>query len=137
MTVTTTDPFTAAVTDMVDAVIPAARIYVTNAVPAEPVMPYTVLAVTPDRPMTYRLSASHGVRVYRIILQSFARSYDGALDYDGDATSVLLDKVPVVTGYSCGPCVIEIGSAMTRDPDDNGVIGITTTLTFSATKETP
>lgn len=111
------------------------RLYNQNAVPASPAYPYQTIAVTPDRTDVYTLEATHSIRTYRIVLQSASRTIAGALDVDEIATLALLDKRLVVDGYDCTPCRIELGSAMNRDPDDNGVLVVTTTLTFTATKE--
>ena len=112
------------------------RRYPTNAVPPTPVYPYLVYSVAGDRAEGYTLDSRHGFRFYRIILQSFDKpSLASALDIDDKAVAGLLDKRLAVTGYDCGPCRLEVASAVVRDPDTTGVVSVTTTLTFTATKE--
>lgn len=111
------------------------RLYPENGVPQNPPKPYQTIAVTPDRADAYTLDATHGMRLYRIVLRSVSSSQAGALDVDALATDALLDQRLEVAGYDCGPCRLELGSAIMRDPDDGGVLTVTTTLTFTATKE--
>lgn len=118
-----------------DALSPVLRAYQTNSVPASPTYPYTAWSLAGDRPDAYTLDATHGLRFYRIISQSFGHTLASALDNDAKVTDALLDVALVATGYECTPCRIEVGSAVVRDPDNSGVVGVTTTLTFAATKE--
>lgn len=112
------------------------RRYPTNSVPPTPTYPYLVYSVAADRAEGYTLDSRHGFRFYRVILQSFGKpSLASALDIDAKATDGLLDQRLTVTGYDCGPCRLEVASAVVRDPDTTGVVGVTTTLTFTATKE--
>ena len=112
-----------------------ARSYDEGAVPASPTYPYQTRAVMGDRAGGYTLDSHHGFRTFRIVTRSFGRSSASALDIDGKARSGLEDLRLSVTGWSCDPCRVELGSALTRDPDDNGVISVVTTYTFNATKE--
>lgn len=111
------------------------RVYAENAVPSSPTYPYQTVAVTADRALAYTLDANHGVRSYRIVVRSVGRSMTSASDLDERAITALLDKRLTAPGYDCDPCRQELGSALVRDPDDEGVLVITTTLTFNATKE--
>ena len=111
------------------------RRYPTNAVPPTPTYPYQVYSVAGDRAVAYTLDSRHGFRFYRIILQSFGKTLQSALSLDQLAVDGLLDRRLAVTGYQCGPCRLEVASAVVRDPDTTGVVGVTTTLTFTATKE--
>lgn len=115
---------------------PAPRVYKTNAVPASPTYPYSVMSVSADQARTYTLDATHGTRDHRITLQSFGRTIDAALAYDEAAVDNLLDRRLTVAGYQCGPIRIELSAAVVRDPDDQGVVGVTSTLTFTTSKET-
>lgn len=114
------------------------RRYPTGSVPKSPTYPYLVYSVAGDRAEAYTLDASHGVRFYRVIFQSFGRTLQSALDVDAAATEALLDRAfdPIdLPFYDCGPCRLEVPSAIVRDPDAGGVLGVTTTLTFTATPE--
>lgn len=116
---------------------PAERTYAQGKVPASPTFPYRVLSVTGDRADSYLLSAQHGTRFYRIAMQVFGRTDAGVNDYDATGVAALLDNAPVVAGYKTTPCADLVTSGLFRDPDDLGVLGITSTLTFSTVKETP
>jgi hypothetical protein len=111
------------------------RVYADNAVPSAPTYPYQTVAVTSDRALAYTLDANHGVRSYRIVVRSVGRTVASAGDLDERAITTLLDKRLTASAYFCDPCRLELGSALVRDPDDEGVLVITTTLTFNATKE--
>jgi hypothetical protein len=111
------------------------RVYADNAVPSAPTYPYQTVAVTSDRALAYTLDANHGVRSYRVVVRSMGRSMTSASDLDERAITALLDNRLSATGYACDPCRLELGSALVRDSDDEGVLVITTTLTFNATKE--
>lgn len=108
------------------------RRYPTNGVPPTPTYPYLVYSVAGDRAEAYTLDSRHGFRFYRIILQSFGKTLAAALDIDDKAVGDLLDTRLTVTGYQCGPCRLEVASAVVRDPDTVGVVSVTTTLTFTA-----
>lgn len=110
------------------------RIYAENAVPAEPGYPYSVLSVVPQNPEGYTLDQTHGFRDYRLTVQSFARLEDAVWDYDDKASTALLDQTLTATGYVCDPCRFQT-SRQYRDPDDSGVLGVTTVYAFMARKE--
>lgn len=126
---------TAAIAKMSAGRSPAPRIYKTNAVPASPTFPYSVVSVVGDQAGNYTLDARHSTRDYRITVQSFGRDVDGALAYDTAAIDRLLDESLTVAGFDCGPIRLQVGSAIVRDPDDNGVVGVTSSLLFTTTKE--
>lgn len=111
------------------------RAYDEGSVPASPAYPYQTRAVTPDRAGGYTLDSNHGFRTFRVVVRSFGRSATSALDIDAKTREVLEDERLTVAGWSCDPCRVELGSAMTRDPDDGGVISVVSTYTFTATKE--
>lgn len=108
------------------------RRYPMGSVPVQPQYPYLVYSVSPDRDETYTLDGD-SVPFYRVVFQSFGRTLTSALDIDSKATDALRNRVLDVDGHDCGPCRREIGSAVIRDPDASGVVGVTTTLTFTAT----
>lgn len=60
-------------------------------------------------------------------------------DVDNAATDLLLDQSLDVPGWECdpaGPTGALLG-ALVRDSADDGILQITSTLTFTATKERP
>ena len=131
-----TTPLTATAT----ALAGISRAYKINAVPAPPVYPYLVFSAVFTNPDSYTLDANYGVRWGRVTLQAFGRTLDSADAIHSEALDVLLDQSLNVTDWDCGPCGVGNGGligAVVRDPDDNGVVGITTSLVFAATKETP
>lgn len=102
------------------------------------IYPYLVWSITQDEPTTYTLEARHGTQFHRITWQAFGRTLASARDLDGDVADALLDQRLTAAGYDCGPCSTERGGILgrvARDPDDSGVVGITSSLTFAATKE--
>lgn len=104
------------------------RVYKVNEVPDKPNMPYTVVSVTRDLPGNYMLDGSAGTRSMRATVQSFDVDVDGALDFDLMAVDALQDHAPSFTGYETTPWRVQVGSAVVRDPDNRGVVGVTTTL---------
>ena len=83
--------------------------------------------------------AAHGTRDYRIGVQSFGEktaAVDQALEYDARAVAALLDHRLEVSGLDCGPIRLQVGGAIVRDPDTSGVVGVTSALIFTTTKET-
>lgn len=108
------------------------RVYKANEVPASPAYPYTVVWVTRDVPGNYALTGEHGTWPRRATVQSFDTDADGALDFDRMATDALQDHVPAFPGLECTPWRVQVGSALVRDPDNQGVIGVTTTLICTA-----
>lgn len=115
------------------------RAYQLGSVPDDPEYPYTSWSIVADRPGGYSLDASRGFRFYRITWQSFDRTLDGAVDFDDLCADAFLDRVLAVEGHDCGPCTDQFGGLLgrvNRDPDDGGVITVTSTLTFTATPTT-
>jgi len=130
------DPFLEA---LADALEPIERAYELNAVPPKPKYPYLAYSLTIERPDGYTLDASHGFRWCRITWQSFGRSLTSVRDIDNAATDLLLDHSLDVPGWECdptGPTGALLG-ALVRDSADDGILQITSTLTFTATKERP
>lgn len=98
--------------------------------------PYTVWSIADERAFGYTLDATHGPRFYRVTWQSFGLDLSGARDLDAIATTAFLDHVLDVPGYDVGPATDQFGGLLgrlARDPDDGGVIGVTSSLTFTAT----
>lgn len=129
------DPFIAAVSEALPQDL---RVYEINKVPAKPTYPYVVWSIADDRPTGYRLDARHGLRFYRFTWQSFGKSLASARAVDRAVTDAVLDETFDVEGYDCAPCYAGVDSIFgtpIRDADDQGVIGLTSSLTFTATKE--
>lgn len=113
------------------------RAYKPNETPDKPQMPYTVVTVTRDLPGNYGLDGAHGTQDIRATVQSFDVDADGALAFDQLAVDALQDHQPVFAGYDTTPWRVQFGSALVRDPDNHGVIGVTTTLLCTITRSTP
>lgn len=126
---------TALTTAVATATAAVPRLYALGSVPATPVYPYGVYSATLGRGDAYTLNARHGLRWGRVVFQAFGKSLDSALSISDAVIAALLDESLSVTGYNCGPCVLELDPAITRDPDVSGVIGVTFTFAFTATKE--
>jgi hypothetical protein len=117
------------------ATAPVPRLYPLNGVPANPAYPYGVYSAALGRGDAYTLDVSHGLRWGRVTVQTFGRTADAALDHMDKVIAAVLDKRLSITGYGSGPLVSELDPAVTRDPDDTGVVGVTAAFTFTATKE--
>jgi hypothetical protein len=126
---------TALLTAVATATAAVPRLYAMNSVPASPSYPYGSYSATFGRGDAYTLDVSHGLRWGRVTVQTFGRTADSALSRMDEVVAALLDQRLTITGYSGGPLVLELDPAVTRDPDDNGVVGVTATFTFTATKE--
>ena len=104
------------------------RAYKPNEVPTNPAYPYSIVYVTRDLPGNYTLDGAHGTQDMRATVQSFDTDADGALDFDRMAVDALQDHAPAFAGYVTTPWRVQVGSAMVRDPDNQGVIGVTSSL---------
>lgn len=127
-------------TALMDAVATATasvpRVYAVGAVPPAPSYPYGVYSAQTTRADGYTIDAQRGLRWFRVTFQAFGRSANGALDLTDQWLAVLLDKTLTVGAKTTAPLRIELDpTPPIRDPDDAGVIGMTTTLT--ATIEEP
>lgn len=111
------------------------RLYGLSSVPPTPAYPYGSYSALFGRGDAYTLDAAHSLRWGRVTVQTFGRTADSATDLAEKVIAALLDQRLMVAGYACDPCRLELDPAATRDPDDAGVVGVTATLTFTATKE--
>lgn len=113
------------------------RVYEFGSVPASPTYPYAVLAVTFADALGYTLDAHHGPQRHRIVCQSFGRSLASAQDVDDDLRATFLDQPLAIegSGWESDPAEPEVASALVRDPDTSGVIGITSTFTVVVAPE--
>lgn len=112
-----------------------ARLYATGSVPAKPSYPYGSYSATLGEGATYLLDASEGLRRGRIVVQTFAHTANGALDWAEDVRASLVHARLDLPDGDCSPIVCELPPSVVRDPDDDGVVSVTTTYTF--TKEQP
>lgn len=113
-----------------------ARVYPVNQVPIEPQYPYAAYSASLGRGDSYTLDSREGVRWGRVVVQVFSKT-DAALDAKYEQIRAALDGTSLaITGYETTPCRAELDpTPVDRDPDDAGVIGVTATFTFTATKE--
>jgi hypothetical protein len=90
-------------------------------------MPYTVVSVTRETcPSNYaadRRARGPGTPGHAPVLRR-RRRRGARLRPDG--VDALQDQIPAFTGLT--PWRTQVGSALVRDPDNQGVIGVTTTL---------
>lgn len=111
------------------------RLYGINSVPAAPTYPYGVFSATLGRGDTYTLDDNEGVRWGRIVSQFFGKTETSALARTEEFRALLVGIPLDITGYDTTAVRAELDPAVTRDSDDTGVVGVTATFTFTATKE--
>ena len=113
-----------------------ARLYGINQVPAQPTYPYGTYSASLGRGDSYTADAREGVRWGRVVVQIFGKSNDSLDAKYEEIRAALVGKSLAISGYSTTPCRAELDPTPTdRDPDDSGVVGVTATFTFTATKE--
>lgn len=116
-----------------------ARAYPVGSVPASPEYPYLAWSLSQDNPVGYSLDVVHGSQFQRVTWQAFGRTLESARAVDRAATAVWLDQTLTATGFRCDPATTQygglLGAGPIRDPDDNGVLSLTSSLTFTATEE--
>ena len=99
-----------------------------------PTYPYAVYIVALGSGETYSLAAAHGVRMGMVSVQTFGKTADSALSLMESIADRLLDKRLGVDDWDTTPCTAAFRSPrVVRDPDDNGVVGVTQAFTFAAT----
>lgn len=108
-------------------------LYAVNAVPAAPRYPYGVWSAVMGRGDAYTLDGTHGLRWGRVTGQFFGKTAESAALLAEDFIAQLLDRRLQIAGHETTPCALELDPAIVRDPDHQGVVGVTTTLTFTAT----
>lgn len=111
------------------------RLYPLGSVPATPTYPYGVYSGSMGRGDGYSLDAIYGIRYGRIVVQTFGKVAAAAEDHMDKVVAALLDQTLTIAGFDPSPCLLELDPVMTRDPDDMGVVGLTASFTFTATKE--
>lgn len=112
------------------------RQYPLNGVPASPTYPYGAHSAAFGRPYGYALDSTARAKHGRVTVQSFGRTAAAALDHMEQTLAAMLDQRLTITGWKASPMRLELEPRVIRDPDDNGVVSVTATLTFTATKET-
>lgn len=109
------------------------RLYPANAVPPTPTYPYGVYSAQLGRADGYTLDATHGLRWVRVTFQAFGRTATSVLDLTERFLTATLDVRLTFDSYTASPLTTELDpTPPLRDPDDNGVLGVTTTLTATA-----
>jgi hypothetical protein len=126
---------TDAMSAVADATAAVARLYALNSVPASPVYPYGSFSASLGRGDVYTLDASESIRHGRIVVQTFGKTATSALDLAERTRAALVGNALDITGYATTTIRAELDPAVTRDPDTQGVVGVTTTYTFTATEE--
>lgn len=115
------------------------RLYPQGEVPDKPTYSYGVYVVTLGAGTAYTLDVSHGLRRGRVVLQTFGRTAVGPVSMAEKVVDRLLDKRLPVAGWETTPLAIQLDPTIVRlsDPENTGVVDVTTVLTFTATKERP
>lgn len=111
------------------------RLYGLNSVPASPTYPYGTYSASLGRGDVYMLDADEGIRHGRVVVQTFGKTATSALDWAERVRTALVGKSLDITGYVTTTLRAELDPTVVRDPDDSGVVGVTATYTFTATKE--
>lgn len=110
------------------------RLYALNSVPASPTHPYGSYSASLGRGDSYTLT-DEGIRWGRVTVQTFGKTATSALLLAEQARAALVGVALDIAGYDTTPCRSELDPAIVRDPDTAGVVGVTATFTFTATKE--
>lgn len=112
------------------------RLYALNSVPSSPSYPYGVYSATLGRGDSYTLDGREGLRHGRVVVQTFARTGGAAVALAENVRAALVGSRLAITGYECTPLRAELDPTVVRDPDDNGIVAMTATYTFAATRLT-
>lgn len=120
--------------------VPVPRMIPLNGTPAKGadgkvIYPYGVFSGSMGRGDQYALDATYGIRYGRVVVQTFGKTAEAAEDHMDKVVAELLDQTLTIAGFDASPCQLELDPVMTRDPDDAGVVGLTASFTFTATKE--
>lgn len=113
------------------------RLYDVNAVPKSPDYPYGSQWASFGSGATYTLDGREGVRRGRIVLLVVGHTEVSALDLTERWRYLLVGRFLKVDGYSPAIVTSELDPAVVRDPDLNGLVSVTTTLSITAAKEQP
>lgn len=99
------------------------------------IYPYGVFTAVLGAGLSYTLESHSDVREGRVTVQTFGPTADGALTHMDLVVAALLDRRLAITGWATTPLRLELAPAVHRDPDATGLVGVTATFTFTATKE--
>lgn len=105
------------------------RLYPLNSVPPTPTYPYGAYSAALGGGDAYDLSSQHGVRNGEVVVQTFGKTTDSATDHMEKVIDALLD-LRLVSGATPLRAALD-RPAITRDPDDNGVVAVTMPFTFA------
>ena len=111
------------------------RVYAFGSVPKSPEYAYMVVSASRVITQAKGLAGGHGLVRWFLTTQSFGRTHADADILDHLAFTALQDQ-QLAASIACGPCDMQT-SALTRDPDDTGVMGRTTVYAFTTTREIP
>lgn len=112
-----------------DAATDVTRLYPIGQVPKGPTYPYGVFSAALGRGDGYTLDEAPGLRWVRVTFQGFGHTPHSALAVTEAFISALLGTALEVDGVSTTPLRLELDPTIpTRDPDDSGVLAVTTTL---------
>ena len=99
-----------------------------------PTYPYAVYIVALGSGETYSLAAAHGVRMGMVSVQTFGKTADSALSLMESIAARQVDQRRGGDGGGPPPGTAAVRAPPGgRDPDDNGVVGVTQAFTFAAT----
>lgn len=118
-----------------DALVAAWRpelVFETGDVPTTAPSPHIAMSTSSGSAENYRLSAQHGSRSYRTVVQAFGKTASEVAFAVDKADSAFLDQRLVVAGFDCTPAQVEVASPLLTDPDDNVWLYKTLTYTFTA-----
>lgn len=111
------------------------RLYPLGGVPGSPTYPYGVYSATLGQGDVYMNDGGHGVRHGRVVMQTFGHTADAALTLMETVATVLMGRVLDIDGHDPTPTRLEFDPVVLRDPDDDGVVGVTATFTFNTSEE--
>lgn len=111
------------------------RLFPLNGVTGTITYPYGTYSASLGRGDTYLLDSTEGIRHGRVVTQSFGKTAASALAKNEETRAALVGTSLDITGYDTTPCRAELDPTIVRDPDTAGVVGVTSTYTFTATKE--
>lgn len=124
--------------EMLRAAYKPAQIHEQGKVPLSPVTPYAIPSVSSGAESNRRGDAKAGSRGYRVSVQCVGESISEISKVvDASDAAFLGNRIPVA-GFDTTPCVTEVATPITRDPDGGGLLYCLLTFTFVAfPKETP
>lgn len=111
------------------------RVYPLGEVPPSPPYPYAVVSATREGSAGAMLDSSHALGLHRVTVQVFAKTSARIAEMADLVDGALQDR-RLIDAPTCGPCDLQV-AALTRDPDDAGVLGHTSTYLFIVTREHP